>query len=71
MMNEKKMMDNELDNVSGGAGLTDQYYVDEAGDTLSQIADKFGTTVIKLLFLNPRLVKNPNLIYAGETIRIS
>ena len=71
MMNEKKMMDNELDNVSGGAGVTDQYYVVEAGDTLSQIADKFGTTVIKLLFLNPRLVKNPNLIYAGETIRIS
>ena len=71
MMNEKKMMDNELDNVSGGSGLTDQYYVVEAGDTLSQIADKFGTTVIKLLFLNPRLVKNPNLIYAGETIRIS
>ena len=71
MMNEKKMMDNELDNVSGGADLTDQYYVVEAGDTLSQIADKFGTTVINLLFLNPRLVKNPNLIYAGETIRIS
>lgn len=71
MMNEKKMMDNELDNVSGGAGLTDRYYVVEVGDTLSHIADKFGTTVIKLLFLNPRLVKNPNLIYAGETIRIS
>ena len=38
-----------------------------------KLAGKFqtGTTVIKLLFLNPRLVKNPNLIYAGKTIRIS
>ena len=70
MSNEmNKMMENELDSVSGGAGLTAQYYVVEAGDTLSEIAVKFGTTVSKLLSLNPR-IKNPDLIYAGEAIRV-
>lgn len=68
-MNEKKMMDNELDNVSGGALLNNEFYVVEPGDTLSEIAVKFGTSVKKLLALNPRIT-NADLIYAGEAIRI-
>lgn len=68
-MNEKKMMDNELDNVSGGALLNNEFYVVEPGDTLSGIAVKFGTSVKKLLALNPRIT-NADLIYAGEAIRI-
>ena len=68
-MMENKMMDNELDNVSGGALLSNEFYVVEPGDTLSGIAVKFGTTVKKLLALNPRIT-NADLIYAGEAIRI-
>ena len=68
-MMENKMMDNELDNVSGGALLNNEFYVVEPGDTLSGIAVKFGTSVKKLLALNPRIT-NADLIYAGEAIRI-
>ena len=68
-MMENKMMDNELDNVAGGALLNNEFYVVEPGDTLSGIAVKFGTTVKKLLALNPRIT-NADLIYAGEAIRI-
>lgn len=68
-MMENKMMDNELDNVAGGALLSNEFYVVEPGDTLSGIAVKFGTTVKKLLALNPRIT-NADLIYAGEAIRI-
>lgn len=38
------------------------------GDTLSQIAQKYGTTVSELVRLND--IPNPNLIYVGEKIRI-
>lgn len=39
------------------------------GDTLSGIAAKFKTTVKELVKTNN--IKNPNLIYVGETIRVS
>lgn len=68
-MDEKKMMDNEMDNVAGGAGLPNQYYIVVRGDTLGGIATRFGTTVSKLMALNPRIT-NANLIYPGEAIRI-
>lgn len=70
MMNEKKMMDNELDNVSGGAANGSLIYCIAAGDTLGDIAAKYGTTVAKLMALNPK-IKNPDLIYAGDYIRIN
>lgn len=38
------------------------------GDTLSEIALRYGTTVAKLASING--IANPNLIYAGETIQI-
>lgn len=38
------------------------------GDTLSGLAKKYGTTVVKLQNLNG--IKNPNKIYAGQVIRI-
>lgn len=70
MSNEmNKMMENELENVSGGANLGNGLYLVEKGDTLGAIAARFGTTVKQLQALNPR-IKNPNLIYAGEVIRI-
>ena len=70
MMNEmKNRMDTEMENVTGGAANGALYYRIAAGDTLGDIAKKYGTTVQKLQALNPQ-IKNPNLIYAGDTIRI-
>ena len=69
MTNEmNKMMENELENVSGGA-FSNQYYVVKSGDTLGAIAARYGTTVNNLMSLNPR-IKNANLIYPGEAIRL-
>lgn len=46
-----------------------RYYTIRPGDTLSEIAERFGTTTQALAALNQ--IANPNLIYAGTTIRIS
>ena len=46
-----------------------QYYIVRSGDTLSGIAKKYGMTLNKLLSLNPQ-IKNPNLIYKGDKIRV-
>ena len=43
-------------------------YKIQSGDTLSKIASKYGTSVSKLAELNK--IKNPNLIYAGKTLKI-
>jgi len=43
-------------------------YVIKWGDTLYAIAKKYGTTVSALAFENK--VKNPNKIYAGDTLKI-
>ncbi len=43
-------------------------YVIQPGDTLSGIALRFGTTVDTLAAFNQ--LSNPNLIYAGQTLRI-
>src|SRR5699024_7353662 len=44
-------------------------YKIKSGDTLSEIAAKFGTTVSKIMSANPS-IKDKNLIYAGSTIKI-
>lgn len=43
-------------------------YTIKAGDTLSGIAQRYGTTWAILASINN--IKNPNLIYAGNTIKI-
>lgn len=40
------------------------------GDTLSQIAARVGSTLQTLQALNPQIT-NPNLIYAGDSLRLS
>ncbi|NLG59738.1 MAG: LysM peptidoglycan-binding domain-containing protein [Gammaproteobacteria bacterium] len=40
------------------------------GDTLSQIAQRYGTSIDALQALNPQIT-NPDLIYAGDTLRLS
>ncbi len=45
-----------------------EYYEIKSGDTLSGIASRYGTTYQKLAALNS--IPNPNLIYAGQVIRV-
>ncbi len=51
-------------------GEKEIYYTVKAGDTLSAIARKYGTTVSAIQKLNPTLIKNVNLIYVGWKIRV-
>ncbi len=48
--------------------LQNNYYTVQRGDTLSGIALKFGVTVSYLVNLNG--IRNPNLIYTGQILRI-
>ena len=43
-------------------------YTVQSGDTLSEIASRYGTTVQELVDINN--IRNPNLIYPGEKLRI-
>lgn len=45
-----------------------RYYIIKWGDTLSKIAKTYGTTVNELVRLNN--ISNPDLIYAGQKIRV-
>ena len=45
-----------------------KYYTIESGDTLSEIAIKYNTTVDELVLLNN--IENPDLIYAGKELRV-
>ncbi len=46
-----------------------QYITIESGDTLGKIADKHNSTVKRLFFANT-IVKHPDVIYAGDELRI-
>lgn len=46
------------------------YYKIQRGDTLTEIAVKFKTTVAKIVALNPTKIKDPDEINAGDTIRV-
>ena len=59
----QKEVNNLLNGKSQGT-----YYTVKAGDTLSAIAKKYGTSVDALVKLNG--IKNPNLIYVNQKIRI-
>lgn len=41
----------------------------EKGDTLTELAKRYNTTVRHLMRLNPK-IKNPDVIYAGDDIRV-
>ena len=55
----------KVNELMGVSGVT---YKVKSGDTLSEIAQKFGTTVNKLATLNN--IKNVNLIYVGQILKI-
>ena len=60
--------ESELLNVGGGYSGQCFVYVIQKGDCLSVLAQRFGTTVKTLCELNS--IKNPNLIYPGEKVRV-
>lgn len=57
----------EVNKLLGGKN-EGTYYTVKSGDTLSSIAKKYKTTVSNLVKLNG--IKNPNLIYVNQKIRI-
>ena len=56
-------------NTSSGSNVYNKTYTVQQGDTLSGIAQKFGTTVSYLASING--ISNPNLIYPGQLLKIS
>ena len=68
-MENKNMNEIEMENVTGGAANTENCYIVKKGDTLSAIASRYHTTVHNLAALNPQ-IKNVNLIYPGDVIRL-
>lgn len=68
-MENKNMNEIELENVTGGAAGQNNYYTVKKGDTMSGIAAKHRIPLNRLIALNPH-IKNPNLIYPGDIIRL-
>lgn len=54
--------------LGANTGSQSVYYTVKAGDTLSGIAAKYGTTYQHLAQING--IANPNLIYAGQKIKV-
>ena len=54
--------------IPGSASSSPQTYTVQYGDTLSGIAQRFGTTVSAIASLNG--ISDPDLIYAGQTLQI-
>lgn len=59
---------NKILNGGSKPSPTVEYYTVRRGDTLSGIASRYGTTYQHLAEING--IKNPNLIYAGQRIRV-
>lgn len=57
-----------VNNKLGLNKLKKEYYIVRSGDNLTKIAKKYGTTVNQLVSLNG--IKNPNLIYINQKLRI-
>ena len=55
--------------VSSTSASSPVYHTVKKGDTLSAIARAYGTTLSAVIALNPQ-IKNPNLIYPGDRIRV-
>lgn len=58
----------EIQNIVNQMVGQKEYYTIKSGDTLSAIAKKYGTTVNQLVAWNN--IKNPNLIYPNQKIRV-
>lgn len=54
--------------VNGSASTASVYYTVRSGDNLSAIASRYGTSYQAIASLNG--LSNPNLIYAGQTLKV-
>ena len=68
-VNPRKLRIGERIHVPKDVGLKDKIYKVKAGDTLSEIAVKFHTTVKEIMRMNPD-IHNADVIITGEKIRI-
>ena len=70
--------DQQVAGVSGGAHANGQswyeggatYYRIAPGDYLGNIAQRFGTNIYAIQRLNPGVIKNVDVIRAGDVIRV-
>lgn len=60
------VIDERVVGSPNGGSIVSKTYTVVSGDTLSKIAQKFGTTVAELQRLNN--ISNPNLIYVGQVL---
>ena len=67
--NNLTQYDDNKPNTAPATSTTDTTYTVKAGDTLSGIAEKYGTTYQHLAQING--ISNPNLIYPGQVIKIN
>ena len=65
----EKLRITESNNTTLNPVLQNNYYTVQRGDTLSGIARRYGVTVQYLAKLNG--IRNPNLIYPGQFIKLS
>lgn len=57
-----------IDGVVSAQSSDDEYYTVQPGDTLSGIAERYGTSYQYLAYING--ISDPNRIYVGDTIRV-
>lgn len=68
-LTRQTLLGSRYDEVQGVINANSaQYYTVQSGDNLGKIAIQFGTTVNQLVAWNN--IANPDLIYAGQTIRV-
>jgi LysM repeat protein len=71
--NPSRIYPGQVIRLTAGAGIpptgTGDTYVVRYGDTLREIAARFGTSVWAILQVNPQ-IWNPSLIFAGQVIRL-
>ena len=68
----KSVRRTDSDTIVGGntGDAEENWYTVVSGDNLWNIANRYGMTLDALLVLNPQ-IKNPNLIYPGDKIRVA
>ena len=55
---------------AAGSGAGAQWHTVERGDTLWELANRYGVSLERLIALNPQ-IKNPNLIYPGQRVQVA